>query len=330
MREKGMTKESSVHWSQQNEQAAGYWQLKFILVLFRVFPLIILRFIAFPVGFFYFLFSKRGKVESRRFLQKIASLIEDPVLVKKCRSRFGPLRHIISFSLSLVEKLQSWSGRFAFKYIFFQDDDVGELTRELEEGKGAFLIFSHLGNATLLQGLLNLGRTGVSRKIPFTAIMDMKVNPHFSRILDELNPNSKLDIIGSDEIGSHTVVLLEERINAGGLVLIAGDRTSIGGKNLKIPFLGREAPFPLGIFYLPTMIKAPVYFIFGLRRKDLTLCPKYNMHVHKYPLVFNNSRKERFTQCSHLAESFTALLEKYCKKHPFQWYNFHDFWQDGA
>jgi len=323
-------KETSPHWSRQNEQAAGYWQLKFLLVLFRGLPVFILRIIAFPVGFFYFLFSKRGRIESRRFLRKIAPLIKDPGLGKKCRSPFGPLRHIISFSLALVEKIQSWGGKFRFEDIHFQDDDIGELIRELEEGEGAFLVSSHLGNAELLRGLSNLGWTGVSRKIPVTTIMDTNVTPYFNRMLEELNPEFSTDIIGADEIGPQTAILLEEKLASGGMVVIAGDRTSAaGGKNITIPFFGQEASFPFGVFYLASLMKPHVYFVFGLRRGDLSLMPEYTIHVHKSPLSFDFTRKERIEKSTLLAHSFAALLESYCEKQPFQWYNFFDFWQEG-
>jgi predicted LPLAT superfamily acyltransferase len=323
--------EAPLHWSQHKEHAAGYWQLKLLIVLFRHFPLVILRIFAFPVGFIYFLFSKREKAESSRFLQRIAPLIEDPLLAKKCRSRFGPLRHIISFSLSFVEKIESWGGKFSLDNVYFQDDDIGELNRRLEEGKGAFVLFSHLGNAMLLLGLLKSGdRAGVSRKIQVTTILDMKVSTHYNRMLNELNPQSSLDIISADEIGSHTAVLLEEKIAAGGLVLVTGDRTSADGKTLMNPFLGKDAPFPFGIFYLATLMNAPVYCLFGLRQKDLSVKPKYTIHVHKVLLPFSCSRKERLKRCSLLVESFVELLTQYCKEHPFQWYNFFDFWQKGT
>jgi predicted LPLAT superfamily acyltransferase len=323
--------EAPLHWSQQKEQAAGYWQLKLLIIIFKFFPLIILRVIAFPVGFMYFLFSKRGRTESSRFLQKIAPLIEDPLLAKKCRSRFGPLRHIVSFALSMVEKIQAWGDKFSLKDIYFQDDDVGELNRGLEEGKGAFVLFSHLGTAMQSMGLLNSSsRTGVSRKIQITTILDMKVNAHFSRMLNELNPQSELDIISADEIGPHTAVLLEERIAAGGLVLVTGDRTSADGRNLMCPFIGKEAPFPFGIFHLATLMNAPIYCLFGLRRKVLSIKPSYTIHVHKSPLSFDCPRNERLKRCSLLVEFFAALLTQYCKEQPFQWYNFFDFWQEGA
>jgi len=324
--------EAPLHWSQHKEQAAGYWQLQFLLALFRLFPAVILRVIAFPVGFFYFLFSKKGRTESRRYLLAISPFIMDPKLAKKCRSRFGPLRHIISFSLTLIEKLQAWGGRFPLKNIHFQDDDIKELINELESGKGVFLVFSHLGNTEMLRGLLNLGRTGLSRKVPVTAIMDIKVTAHFNRILREINPQSGMDIISADEVNVHTAMLLEEKLAAGGMVVIAGDRTSAdkGSRNYMIPFLGKQAPFSSGVFYMATLMNAPVFFVFGLRHKALVLKPRYDLHVHKNAISFEGTRKERFKQCELLARSFAGLLEGYCKKQPFQWYNFFDFWHEGA
>ena len=320
----------TAHWSRQGEQAAGYWQLKLLLVLFRIFPVFILRLITFPIGFFYFLFSKRGRTESRRFLQKVAPFIDDPKIAKKCRSPLASMRHIISFSLAVIEKIQSWGGRFSFSNIHFQDDDMADLIRELENGKGALLICSHLGNTELMRGLSYFDKTGVSRRVSVTAIMDMKTTSHFTRMLKELNPHSDMDIISSEEIGPQTVVFIEEKIAAGALVAIAGDRTKAEGKNIMIPFFGEEAPFPAGVFYMSCMIESPVYFAFGLRRKDLSLIPKYDIHVHKSAAVFAASRKERFEKSSALAHSFASLLESYCKRKPFQWYNFFDFWNKGV
>jgi len=329
------TEETPLHWSQHKEKTAGYWNVKLMLVLFKLFPIIILRVLTFPVGFFYFLFSKRARAESKRFLQKVAPFVTQHDLAKKCRSPFGPLWHIISFSLTLVEKLESWGGKFQFKNIHFQNDDIGELINDLENRKGIFLITSHLGNIELLRGLASFNRTGVSRKIPITAVIDMKISENFSRMLKELNPQSSFDIISAAEIGPHTAVILEEKLAHGGIVTIAGDRTAASSvanhvgdsaEKFTISFLGGEASFPLGVFYMAVLMKAPVYFIFPIRRGDLSIEPEYDMHVHKTVLSFDCSRKEKFAQSSRLAHSFAELLENYCKQNPFQWYNYYDFW----
>ena len=321
--------EASAHWSRQNEQAAGYWQLKLLLIVFRIFPVFILRIVAFPVGFFYFLFSKRGRTESKRFLEKAAPFIDDPKLAKKCRSPLGPLRHITSFSIALMEKIQSWGGKFSFKDIHYQDDDMADLFRDLGNGKGAVLICSHLGNTELLRSLSYYGEAGLSRRIHVTAIMDMKVTAHFNRMIKELNPQSSMDLIRPDEIGPETIVRLQEIIASGGLVAIAGDRTTVEGQNIKVPFFGEQAPLPSGVFYLACLINSPIYIVFGLRRRDLSLFPEYDIHVHKSAIPPGSSRKERQANSLLLARSFASVLESYCKKHPFQWYNFFHFWSEG-
>jgi len=74
-----------------------------------------------------------------------------------------------------------------------------------------------------------------------------------------------------------------------------------------------------------------VYFIFALRRGDLSIRPEYDMHVHKSSLSPDSlppdsARKERLRLSASLANDFANLLENYCKERPFQWYNFYDFW----
>ena len=325
------TAEKPLHWSRQKEQAAGYWLLKFLLTLFRLLPVTILRILAFPVGLFYFLFSKRSRNESRCFLRRAASFTEHPKTAKRCLSFFGPLRHVISFCLAVVEKLQSWGGKFPTRGIIYQDDDVAKLIEDLENGKGVVLIASHLGNMELLRALVNFDQTRISRKIPITVIHDVNVNENFSRMLKELNPDFVMDLVSTKEIGLNTAVVLEEKIAAGGIVTLTGDRTTAGsfGKNVMIPFLGEDAPFSPGPFYLSLLMEAPLYAIFALRRGDLALRPEYSMHIQKMDFTPAATKKERTELSISLARAFAKHMEAYCKENPFQWYNFYDFWSEG-
>jgi len=322
----------NVHWSRQKEQAAGYWHVKILLIAYWVFPKIIMRILSYAVGFFYFLFSKRSRNESRRFLLRAAAFLSKSKTGKKCASYSGVLRHIISFSLTVVEKLHSWGGKFPFKNIHFEDDDIGDLIEALEKGKGAFLICSHLGNAELLRALASHNRTGVSRSIKVTSIVDMESTANFNRMLREVNPHFALDIISAKEINPETALFLEERLAAGELVVIAGDRTSMdrSEEDILIQFFGEEAPFSRGPFYLAALLKAPVYFVFALRRGALSILSQYDMHVHRFMLPQECTRKERIKLSYDMARSFAAFLERYCKEEPFQWYNFYNFWAKGA
>ena len=329
LRHKKKSIESQGHWSRQKEKTLGYWHVKLLLILFRLFPPIFLRILAFPVGFFYFVFSARSRKVSALFLKKTAPFIKEKTIRKKCSSPLGSLRHIVSFSLNLVEKIQSWGGKFPFKNFHFQNDDIIELIQNLENAKGAFLICSHLGNAELLRALASYDKTGVSQKVKVTSIVNMDISANFIRMLKELNPHSALDIISANHINPDTAIMLEEKLSLGELAVIAGDRTSPNDteNKLLINFLGEEALFSRGAFYLAALMKAPVYFVFALRKNDLSLKPEYRMHVHKSAISFNDcSRKERIKRSNDLARSYAELLECYCKEKPFQWYNFYDFW----
>ncbi|MDR2069558.1 MAG: hypothetical protein LBP71_06785 [Spirochaetaceae bacterium] len=311
------------HWSEHREQAVGYWQVRLLLILFRLLPVYVLRLLAFPVGFFYYVFSKKGRDESRRYLKKAA--------VVKTGDKKPPqstLRHILAFSFTMVEKVESWGGKFFLDRVHFHDDDIRDLRDRLERGEGAFLICSHLGNAELLRALASFNRTGVSREIPVTSVVEGSVTAHFNRMLRELNPQSAVHTIDVQDFGPDTAVLLQDRLAAGELVVIAGDRTSINtrDKYFLFPFLGENAPFAYGPFFLAALLKAPVYFVFALRRRDLSLKPEYDMLVRKSTVSFDCPRKERGDRIRELARSFAASLEEYCKQYPYQWYNFYDFW----
>jgi predicted LPLAT superfamily acyltransferase len=310
------------HWSTQKEKAAGYWLLAFTLFIFKILPTIILRLLCFPVGFFYFLFSKKAREHSRLYLRRLS-------LATNSEKKFSSLRHIIAFSLSLVEKIEAWSGKVSFKRIHFQDDDITELVQRLEYAQGAFLISSHLGNMEFIRGLAGFNRTGVSREVPVNAIVDFTVTAHFNRMLSKLNPHSVTQIISAKEMGPQTVILLQEKITAGELVVIAGDRTSANADSryLSFTFLGGNAPFPYGPFFLAALSEAPVYAVFAMRQKDLSLSSHYNLYIHRSPVSFDCPRFQRENRIAELANWYVSLLEGYCKKYPHQWYNFYDFYK---
>ncbi|MDR3304334.1 MAG: hypothetical protein LBS86_07985 [Treponema sp.] len=304
------------HWSTQKEQAAGYWHFKIMLFMFKYMPVLLLRLVAFPVSLCYYLFSRRAREESRRYLDKVR-----PVLAPG--TKISPYLHILSFSFALIEKIEAWGGRVRLERIDFQDDDVGDLVARLERREGALLLCSHLGNVELLRALATFNQTSV------TIIVDFSVTAAFNRMLNELEPRAMVRLISVNDIGPETVSLLQERLAAGELVGIAGDRTSLQTRHqrLSLNFLGTVAPFPYGPFFLAALLNVPVYALFAPRRKDIALSARYEMHVHKSPLSFDCPRKERNVRITELARFFVAHLEHYCKKHPLQWYNFYDFWE---
>ncbi|MDR1929555.1 MAG: hypothetical protein LBQ44_02890 [Treponema sp.] len=326
------------HWSEQKE-AASLSLMRLFFVLIKLFPSFILKLIAFPVGFSYFLFTKKARTASRRFLDRVAAEqrrglkltpgVEPTPGVKPGVPRLSVLKNFIAFALTLIEKADSWMGRVSFDGVELKDD-AALLTGGLEEGRGAALICSHIGNMELLRALADYKRTGLSREVPVTSVADF--NTFFNDMIQSLNPRSKLRIINANEIGPETVIFLGEQISAGGLMVIAGDRTSAGLRDriFSIPFLGAPAPFPQGVFLLAALLEAPVYAVFGLRRRDISLRADYDMHIHRIGGPGSGlSRGGRQKLAESCAARFAALLEQYCLQYPHQWYNFYDFWAGG-
>lgn len=310
------------HWSQKKEVVSSYSGLHLLLVLFRLVPAVIIKIMVMPVTLFYFIFNKTGREHSIDFLKRVD--------METGNGERSILVHFMSFTLNLVEKMESWSGRFSFDNILFQHDDVDLLVRQLEDGKGAMLICSHLGNTELLRSLAELNRTGVSRKVATISIVDFTISPQFSRMMEELNPDSMNSIISARDIGPDTVIILQQHIESGGLVVIAGDRTSATTADsfFTLPFLGKPAPFASGPFILAMILDAPCYAIFGLREKKLSLFPKYKMYVNKLDIPERTSRKERKAAAQQIALQFSRRLENLAMEYPYQWYNFYNFWAE--
>ncbi|GHV42194.1 hypothetical protein AGMMS49546_20020 [Spirochaetia bacterium] len=318
----------NTHWSEQSEQASRYWHVRLLLLLVKYLPMIIVRILTFPVALSYFIAAKRVREVSRLYLERAVNSINRDGQGNGRRLRVNVFKHSHAFALTVVEKVEAWGGKVLLNRIHFQEDDITGLKETLEKRKGALLICSHLGNAELLRALADFNRTGVSRNIPVTSIVDFTVTAYFNRMLREVNPGSMMHIISADDIGPGTIIMLQERLAAGELVVIAGDRTSANtrDKYFLFPFLGDDAPFGYGSFFLAALLDAPTYFVFALRQKDVSLSSQYNMYVHKSPVSFDCSRREREARIKETARLFAADLERHCKQHPYQWYNFYDFW----
>ena len=315
--------EDQLHWADEKEVVSSNRPIKYLLHLLKFFPSPLVHVLIFPVGFFYFIFSKRARTECKRY-QKILKEFSLGKIPKKVSS----YTQIVSFSLCVLEKLEGWLGKFYYKELHTFDDDMKDLQEGLEEGHGAILLGSHLGNLELMRSLSNFGENGVKRKFSVTTIMEINATEQFNKTLKEINPNVDLKVISPSEIGPDTIIRLEEELKQGGLLVIAADRTSAKNRSriIKKNFLGKEAEFPYGTFLMVALLKFPVYHVYAMRSKTITLKPIYNMYVEKSQVNLNCSRNERDSRIDELCCEYVGKLEKFCMLYPYQWYNFFNFW----
>ena len=147
---------SAHNWYEHEEKTnLGY---KMMFLMLKMLPSWFMRFLAFFIGFFYWLFDGRTRKISSAYLLRVG---------KK-----STLAHICSFALNLVENVQAWAGKLSFKNVNWQEDDVSSLVGNVNSGKGCVIVMSHLGNSQMLKALATLGESGTERKMSITTIMD--------------------------------------------------------------------------------------------------------------------------------------------------------------
>ena len=323
---------AEAHWSRQKEEVSSNRPIKFLVWLVSWLPAPVMTVIVFGVAFFYFVFSKRARTDARRYQERLLAWLDSRGIPRSERQigRVSVYWQIFSFSLCVVEKIAGWSGKTKLSHVEFHDDGVVALKQQLAEGKGAYLIGSHLGNVELFRSLASYGQTGVPRQVPVTAIVDMDVTAEFNRTLTDLNPAVSLNLVNASDIGVDTMEQLADTVAAGGLVVIAADRTSANApeRNVVEPFLGVDAEFPYGAFLLADLLGAPVYYMFALRKKTVMWRPRYHMFVQRSTVdLAAGGRRGRSERIRALCHEYVGLLETYSARYPFQWYNFFDFWR---
>ena len=313
-------------WYKEKEQVHTSAPILLTLWLVKVLPLPVVCGIIFPVAFFYYLFSSRARREIRRFQNQMMTFTGGHV-----PHRISIYRTIFSFSLCLVERIAGWIGKIDEEDIFYNDDDIDDYWENLDKGQGCLLIASHLGNMDLLRSLSTFCRAGVDHVIPVTVIMEIKSSEKFNNVMKGVNEDYEMTAIDPTDITPETIIMLQEKIQNGEIVVITGDRISAHSSNrsIRTKFLGKDAKFPYGVFLIAALLDCPTYFCFGLRDAPVMLRPVNAVYMHRSDIDFNGcSRNEKNERINRLCENYVMTLEKYCMWFPNQWYNFYDFWSE--
>jgi len=228
-------------------------------------------------------------------------------------SLFWSYRHFISFANAIIDKLAAWSGALAASEVEYHGRD--ELLAAISKGRGALLLGSHLGNLEVCRVIASLDNV-----VGINVLVHTKHAQKFNRLLNQTSNNSRLNLIQVTEITAATAVLLNDKIDAGELVIIAADRTPVGSQQrvAKVTFLGVDALLPQGPVILAALLKCPVYTVFCLKQQGRHAI---YFDMLKFP------RKTREQAMQQVIQHYAECLQIYCLKEPLQWFNFFDFWR---
>ena len=303
------------HWAHIGERGT-LTGLRFIGALDRVFPRWVGHAVLYPVTLYFFLTHPRARRASRRFLAAAGQ----PATLGQS------FRHFFSFSISILDKVAAWYAP-ARVPVRLSEESRRQMLDWLEHGRGLLLLSAHLGNLELARAIATL-IPGVT----INALVYTQNSRKLNALLEETSENYSLKLIYVQEIGPETAMMLREKVDAGEVVVIVGDRVPVvpggptgraQGATVLAPFLGAPAPFAVGPYVLAHVLECPVLLFFCLREAGV-----YTMFAEPFAERIHLPRKGRDAATAAWAARYAARLADYARRFPLQWYNFYDFWSD--
>lgn len=300
---------TSNHWASLRERGA-YWGLCTCATTYRLLGRRGCQALLVLIVFYFFMFGagKEQKAASRNFLTR--ALLR-PSTTWDC------YRHFFSFANRALDTFAGWIGRVHPETI--EVVDQATLKNAIADPRGAVIVVAHLGNLDLARAVLDR-----ETRARLTLLIHTRHAVNYNKLLNRFHPDTAMNTIEVTEIGPDTAIELQQRVERGEWVVIAGDRTAVStrGRVSIVPFFGTDAPFSQGPWILGAILDSPVYLMFclkdGLRHK---------LMMERFSEKILLPREQRENTMHQYVARYAARLEHYAKIDPFQWYNFFDFWK---
>ncbi|TCH98016.1 hypothetical protein EJV46_12450 [Roseococcus sp. SYP-B2431] len=187
----------------------------------------------------------------------------------------------------------------------------------IAEGRGCLLFGAHFGSFEALRAVADAGSP-----VEVSVLMH-EANARLKAIIDALGgPNRASAVIPLGEPDS--MLRVREALEAGGLVGLLADRIPRGDRVRRVDFLGHPAPLPTGPHLLAEVLGAPVMLAFGVWRGPR----RYEVRFEAFSPGGASPRAGREQAVSASVARYAARLEAMCREHPYNWFNFHNFWAE--
>jgi predicted LPLAT superfamily acyltransferase len=300
---------NSSHWAGRNEISfvAGMRLLFWICRVFGRWPF---RIVLYPVLAWYVMAKPLPRRASLDYLRRASAFAPVPTGLR------GVMRHFGAFAETILDKMQLWGGIFDAPVTFH---GIAQMQALIDAKQGALIMCSHLGNVELCR-VMSQAHPGLK----LTVLVYTRHARAFNEMMASIDPRSGLDLLQVTDMTPATAIMLSERVAEGQFVVIAGDRVPVAARPrcVQAPFLGSDAPFPVGPYVLASVLQCPIYLMFSARTGT-----GFDVHFEHLCDSVRLARKDRDGQLARLALAYAARLQHYCLRTPLEWFNFYDFWQ---
>ncbi len=217
------------------------------------------------------------------------------------------------FGKILVDKVVMMAGLpNKFKFDFEGEKHL----HNMAENNGGIIISSHIGNWEIAGHLLE------RIKKPVHIVMLDAEHRKIKTLLDSFMTEKRMNFIRIKDDMSH-LFRIKEALQNNEIVAIHGDRFLPGSKTLSCNFMGENAEFPTGPFYIAMKYNKPVTFVSAVKETNT----QYNLKATK-PVLYENSKSilNREKILKQILGDYITELQKTLHNHPEQWFNYYYFW----
>ena len=221
-------------------------------------------------------------------------------------------RHFHSFARVVVDRTLLLAGHNDGFTV--QTEGLDLVLQLLEQGRGCIMLGAHLGSFEVLRAVAK------HAPVPVWALMYRRNAGALTTLLDRLAPDLHGRVLDVGDTAS--MIQARECVQRGEIVGILGDRAPPGHRTELAPFLGQPAPFPSGPFILASMLEAPVVLFHAVRTGPHTYQACFTPFADRIVL----RRDARAHDLQAVIARYAAAIERECRAHPYQWFNFFPFW----
>jgi predicted LPLAT superfamily acyltransferase len=262
------------------------------------------RGVLYGIAVYFFLFAPAARRHSLSYLR--LALGREP----GARDRF---RQILSFATTIHDRVYLVNERYESFNITLEGDAL--MRAQSESGRGALLMGAHMGSFEVMHSF------GRHHSGPHVAMAMYEENARkINAILAAINPKHTADIVPLGHIDA--MLKIAQRLEHGGFVGVLGDRTLGDEPVHAVTLLGERAYLPLGPMRAAAILRCPVFFMAGLYRGK----NHYHVVFERVADFSEATVGARGAAVCAAVERYAAVLDKYCRSDPYNWFNFFDFW----
>ncbi len=258
------------------------------------------------VSFYFFLFSRTSNKHMLYYFREILGY-------GNRKSRISIYRNYYVLGQVLIDKVAVMAGlgkRFSYHW------DGEEHLRNMKDG--GLLISAHIGSWEIAGNFLYR----VDKR--FNIVMLDEEHQKIKNYMDDVLSDKNLHVIPIKEDLSH-LLAIKNALENKELVAIHADRYIEGSKTIRHEFLGKEALFPEGPFYLAARFGAPVTFVFAVKETG-----KHYHFIATPAKRYETTSKRSISEddLRPMIKDYICQMERIIREYPLQWFNYHRFWEE--